>query len=124
MDHQQTFGNEAQKPPSLAGTSPPAWSVYSGGLLGNEAIQPAIPSWVAQVLSHPGYGVPNYRSLRPSATAAISRLEALKRTRFTPESKDERVAKSLAALNQEESIHLTPGEWRWVAEDIDLEDQF
>ena len=56
--------------------------------------------------------------------AIASRLEQLKRARFTPENKAERVTRSLAALNQVERIHLTPSEWRFVAEDPDIEDQY
>lgn len=51
------------------------------------------------------------------------RLEELVKQRFTPEGKAERVAKALAALYQEEPIGLSPEEWKWVAEEADLEDQ-
>jgi hypothetical protein len=50
-------------------------------------------------------------------------LEQLKRERFTPENKAERITRSLAALDQVERIDLTPSEWRFIAEDPDLEDQ-
>lgn len=53
-----------------------------------------------------------------------SRLEELRSMRFTPENKAERVARSLAALDQAERINLTPLEWRFVAEDPDIEDQY
>jgi hypothetical protein len=52
-----------------------------------------------------------------------SKLEELKKQRFTPEGKDERIARSLAALNQQPSIHLSPEEWQRIAEDSDIEDQ-
>ena len=53
-----------------------------------------------------------------------TRLEELIKQRFTPEGKAERVAKALTALYQEETIKLSPEEWKWVAEDADLlEDQ-
>ena len=52
------------------------------------------------------------------------RLEELVRKRFPPEGKAERVARGLAALHQDEKIKLTPEEWKWVAEDPDLEDEF
>ncbi len=58
------------------------------------------------------------------STPKSARLEGLVRQRFTPEGKAERVAKALAALYQEEPIKLSPEEWKWVAEDADLEDQF
>jgi hypothetical protein len=51
------------------------------------------------------------------------KLELLKRQRFTAEGKAERVARSLAALYQEESIHLTEDEWRQIVE-ADVEDQY
>lgn len=53
-----------------------------------------------------------------------SRLEKLKSARFKPENKAERVTRSLAALDQAEHIRLTPSEWRLVAEDPDIEDQY
>lgn len=53
-----------------------------------------------------------------------SRLEQVKKARFTPENKAERVTRSLAALDQDERINLTPSEWRFVAEDADIEDQY
>jgi hypothetical protein len=52
------------------------------------------------------------------------KLSELKKQRFTPEGKDERIARSLAALNQQASIHLSPEEWQRIAEDPDIEDQF
>jgi len=52
------------------------------------------------------------------------RLEELIQKRFPPEGKAERVARGLAALHQEEKIKLTPKEWKWVAEDPDLEDEY
>jgi hypothetical protein len=55
---------------------------------------------------------------------AIFGLEALKREKFTPEDSRERAARSLAALNQEETIRLTPEGWRWAAEELEVEDQF
>jgi hypothetical protein len=56
--------------------------------------------------------------------AKRSRLENLKVRRFAPEGKAERVRKSLAALQQQSAIGLTPGEWRHIAEDPDLEDEY
>jgi hypothetical protein len=53
-----------------------------------------------------------------------SKLEAQKRRRFNPEGKAGRVARSLAALNDEVTIPLTPEGWRQIAEDPDIEDQF
>ena len=55
---------------------------------------------------------------------AVSKLERLKRQRFTPEQKPQRVAKALAALYERESIILSAEEWKHVAEDPDIEDEF
>jgi hypothetical protein len=52
------------------------------------------------------------------------KLRELKRARFTPEGKDERVARSLAALNQQAGISLSTDSWRHIIEESDLEDQF
>ncbi len=57
------------------------------------------------------------------STPKSARLEEMVKQRFTPDGKAERVAKALAALYQEEPIKLSPEEWKWVAEDPDLEDQ-
>jgi hypothetical protein len=51
-------------------------------------------------------------------------LEELIRQRFPAEGKAERIARALAGLQQEAPIHLTPEQWKWVAEDPDLEDEF
>lgn len=53
-----------------------------------------------------------------------AKLQELIKQQFPLEGKSERVAKALAALYQEELIKLSPEEWKWVAEDTDLEDQF
>ena len=53
-----------------------------------------------------------------------SKLEALKKERFRPETKAERMKKSLAALYQETRIKLSAEEWKRIAEDADIEDQF
>ena len=52
------------------------------------------------------------------------RLEELIRERFPAEGKAERIARGLAALNQEPSIRLTPEEWKAILEEADLEGQF
>lgn len=52
------------------------------------------------------------------------KLRELKRAHFSPEGKDERVARSLAALNQQPGISLSADSWRRIVEESDLEDQF
>lgn len=126
MYRQETFGNEAQKPPFWGGTLPAAWDVYSGGLLGNGAIQSAIRSLHVHTFSRPTYSVPIHISRRFSVQQPTSKLEALKRERFTAEGRAERVARSLAALAESDRviIRLTPEDWKLIAEDPDLEDDF
>jgi len=51
------------------------------------------------------------------APRRLSKLEALKKKHFTPEGKAERVAKSLAALHQDQPIRLCPEEWKRVVEE-------
>ena len=58
-----------------------------------------------------------------SPTESNSKLETLKRRRFTTQGRAERIEKSLAALNQPETLKLTPQEWHFFAEDPDLDDQ-
>ena len=55
---------------------------------------------------------------------AAGRLRALKQQKFPPEGKPERVAKALAVLQQPSAITLSKEEWKLIAEDPDLEDQF
>lgn len=52
-----------------------------------------------------------------------TKLEVLIKQRFTPEGKSERVTSALAALHQDQPIKLSPEQWKWVAEDAELEDQ-
>ena len=63
--------------------------------------------------------------LRQYATHLVppGKLESLKLERFTAEGRMERMQRSLAALNQPETLQLTPHEWRFFAEDPDLDDQ-
>lgn len=49
-------------------------------------------------------------------------LQEFARKQFTPEDKAERVSRALAALNEEERIKLSPDQWKWIAEDADLEE--
>lgn len=60
----------------------------------------------------------------PIRASAVSKLGRLKRQRFRPEETTERVAKALAALYEQESIILSAEEWKQIAEDPDIEDQF
>ena len=98
----QEFGVEKQKIPT------PVVPISEGGLgLGNSAIQ-----------FFSGYRLP-----APQQSKPVSKLEALKRMRFSVVGRAERIARSLEALNQVESLKLTPEEWHFFAEDVDLEDK-
>ncbi len=60
----------------------------------------------------------------PEKTVEERKLEILKKEHFTPAGREERIARARQALEQQEAIHLRPEEWKWVAEDPDLEEQF
>jgi hypothetical protein len=96
-------------------------AVYREGLLGNDGVQR---------LSRSGPLMP-----RPGSTAIVGiaktdvntsrdRLDSLKKLWFSPEGRSERIARSLAALERDVRIHLTSQEWKQIAEDPDVEDQF
>jgi len=117
------LGAESQSPAIKAGL--PLREVSRGSVLGNPSLQAGTPQFSEDWFSvlHLSYWLSPY-ALRAATSQRLSRLEALKRERFTPEGKAERVAKSLAALAEDETIQLTAQEWRLIAEDPDLEDQF
>lgn len=103
---EHSFISGSQKPPAHPFAFPALARTYGGALLGNEAIQ---------VVHHLGY--------RPTTTKRLSRLEELKRRRFPPETKAERVERSLAALYRQTSIRLTSEQWRELIEDPDIHDE-
>ena len=49
-------------------------------------------------------------------------LQEFVRKQFPSGDKAQRVSRALAALNEEERIKLSPEQWKWVAEDPDLEE--
>jgi hypothetical protein len=57
------------------------------------------------------------------STQATARLQDLIKERFPQHGKAERIARALTAFHQEEPIKLSPAEWKWVAEGVDLEDR-
>ena len=60
---------------------------------------------------------------RSSTKKPAAALQQMVQKQFTPQEKAERVSRALAALNEEEPIKLSPEQWRWVAEDVELEEQ-
>ena len=99
----QDFGIEKQTAPPV-----PVFSATGGGLgLGNSDLQFNTGSILQRRIE----------SRQPT------KLEVLKRMHFSQTGRAERIAKSLAALNQPESLKLTSEEWHFFAEDEDLEDQ-
>jgi hypothetical protein len=61
-------------------------------------------------------------STRSSTKKPPASLEEFVRKQFTPADKTGRVSRALAALNEEERIKLSPEQWKWVAEEPDLEE--
>ena len=84
----------------------PLTATSASALLGNKAIQ---------MVRYVGY--------QPAPAKPVSKLEEMKRRRFTPETRAERVAMSLAALYQETSIRLTGEQWRELVQDSDIYDE-
>ena len=61
-------------------------------------------------------------STRSNTKKPPASLQEFVRKQFAPEDKTKRVSRALAALNEEEPIKLSPEQWKWVAEDADLEE--
>lgn len=89
------------------------------------------PVQMPQPLRGGGLGLGSVALQLPSVTRTTTiahflrptpKLELLKRQRFTLEGREERIAKSLAALSQPAGIDLTPEQWKHFAEDLDLDD--
>ena len=57
-----------------------------------------------------------------SAKKPPASLQDFVRKQFTPGDKPQRVSRAQAALDEEEGIKLSPEQWKWVAEDADLEE--
>lgn len=120
MQNQQTFGAHSQRRPPNGIDFLGSVSFRRGYLLGNDRAQ--LPRREYRTLGSPNLGA-THESLSREFEPA-DRLNVLKKQRFTPEDKESRVARSLAALYQAVSIRLKPNQWRHIAEDIDVEDQF
>jgi hypothetical protein len=54
---------------------------------------------------------------------SLRKLNALKKRRFTPVGREERIAKSLAVLREPHSIRLTAVDWHWFDEHSDIQDE-
>jgi hypothetical protein len=64
----------------------------------------------------------------PSGTLVVfsrplTKLDKLKARKFTPIGREERVAKSLAALREPPPIEMTAADWRWLDEHSDIQDE-
>src|ERR1700733_14248634 len=53
-----------------------------------------------------------------------NKLQELKAQKFTLPGREERIARSLAALNEPTLIPMTRADWLWLDENSDVEDQF
>jgi len=58
----------------------------------------------------------------PDLPMRASRLDVHRGWRFRPEGREDRIARSLAAIDSPNTIHLDAESWRWIAEDVDVED--
>lgn len=82
---------------------------HSQGLLGNRNMQ---ESWVLNRIS----------DLLSASNGPSSKLEELKARTFTLTGREERIARSLAALTRPSAIQLSEQDWEWLDENADLED--
>jgi hypothetical protein len=100
--------------------SPPDWDIWSSsfaqhvGLLGNEKTQLS-----GSLADTDGFlWTVAYRDIfRPD-----SKLDTLKKRTFTPVNREERIATSLAALEEPQTIILTLEQWKSIAEAVEDED--
>ncbi len=107
--HAIQLGPEAQTPNSALSAMLRPLSFGGGELLGNQKIQvPSAGGPTALITSAP--------------RTPLTRLEELKRRRFPPAGKEERVARALAALHQPGAIQLSAEDWRWFDENADSEE--
>ena len=60
----------------------------------------------------------------PAPRLPLSKLEELKVHRFTLAGREERIARSLATLQDPGAIQLSQDDWRWLDENSDIEDEF
>jgi hypothetical protein len=124
MLNQQETGSQRGAQPRVLHIEYERRALNGGGLLGNGALQSAsieTSKWTPPYRFAPSKNAPVISVVREEASR-LSKLEALKTERFRPEGKAERVARSLAALNQAEPIELSLKEWRLITEDPDLLD--
>lgn len=54
----------------------------------------------------------------------MSKIEQLKARKFTPLGKQERIARSLAVLQQPGAIQLSQDDWHWLDANFAIEDEF
>ena len=116
----QTLGAENQLQNAGISSTGPSLGRKGGLLLNNGDMQLA-----AVKISGPHKALVNTRHsrLRSPVSGVSSRLEELKKQRFSVEGNQERISRSLAALHEASAIKLSAEEWRSIAEDPDLEDQ-
>lgn len=113
-------GQLAQSARSAAFQSPPwppdflSTSSLDNGLLGNASIQILYFSYPRDA----GSGMEYYRRFVERAHGFL-RLATLKKEVFTDEGKQQRIEKSLAALNAPQPTVLTAAEWKALIEEIE-----
>jgi len=124
----------SEKAAELLGTSREEF-IRRASSLGLQSFDPKRDEWEAELPASEEVNAPKESEREDSRIERIiaslkedaprrDEMAALIRQHFNPETKAERVARSLAALNQTEEWNLTPEEWRFIAEDPDIADQF
>jgi hypothetical protein len=105
---------QPQNPPVPVGFPLSDFTVNSG-LLGNRSIQ------IHQTFADADNLTANLRRLLTLARPAL-KLALLKRQKFTPEGREQRIAASLAALNAQQPTELTLAQWKAIVEEVEDED--
>jgi len=103
---------EPSTPTSYRLTSP-SQTNPNAGLLGNKSIQAFTTIYI-------GVSGALHRFLTQAQPGA--KLALLKRSKFTPEGRQERIAASLAALNAPQPTNLTLTQWKEILEEVEDED--
>jgi hypothetical protein len=115
----QTLGGGSQFPMPIQ-----SHSLSNGGNLANFRSQVSFtsasrePSWFSV-----SPFIFEFFSASVPVPASSSLLSSLKRKAFGETGRAERISKSLAAVNAAQPTHLSPSEWKQVAE-ADIEDQY
>ena len=105
----------------LLDVSMPRLAHYYSGLLGNHRAQAPTTAIVDSSEEESRLWTTLNRHFE--VTRPASKLTILKRRKFTPETREQRIAASLAALEAPQLTILTREQWKEIVEEIEDEDE-